>query len=93
MSELLECLLLYRIVLSTSHQWGAEITKLDVPADWRGNKNTACLYVNSVPVLPLHRYFTRMSPSAVWQIWLLLLSFFLASAVAFYTFFKHTTLL
>ncbi|KAK1643344.1 hypothetical protein QYE76_061149 [Lolium multiflorum] len=53
-----------RIVLSTSHQWGAEITKLDVPSDWR-----------------------------VWQIWLLLLSFFLASAVAFYTFFKHTTLL
>ncbi|VAI38236.1 unnamed protein product [Triticum turgidum subsp. durum] len=24
-----------RIVISTSHQWGAEITKLDVPADWR----------------------------------------------------------
>ncbi|KAM0872702.1 hypothetical protein ACQ4PT_038565 [Festuca glaucescens] len=53
-----------RIVISTSHQWGAEVTKLDVPADWR-----------------------------VWQIWLLLLSFFVASAVAFYTFFKHTTLL
>ncbi|EMS61487.1 hypothetical protein TRIUR3_01871 [Triticum urartu] len=24
-----------RIVISTSHQWGAEITKLNVPADWR----------------------------------------------------------
>uniref|UniRef100_A0ACD6AAC1 Uncharacterized protein n=1 Tax=Avena sativa TaxID=4498 RepID=A0ACD6AAC1_AVESA len=24
-----------RIVISTSHQWGAEVKKLDVPADWR----------------------------------------------------------
>jgi len=53
-----------RIVISTSHQWGAEVTKLDVPADWR-----------------------------VWQIWLLLLSFFVVSAIVFYMFFKHTTLL
>jgi hypothetical protein len=34
-----------------------------------------------------------MSPAAVWQIWLLLLGFFAAWAVVFYTFFKHTTLL
>ncbi|TVU44557.1 hypothetical protein EJB05_04002, partial [Eragrostis curvula] len=24
-----------RVVISTSHKWGAEITKLDVPADWK----------------------------------------------------------
>ncbi|CAM0876919.1 unnamed protein product [Alopecurus aequalis] len=53
-----------RILISTSHQWGAEVTKLDVPAEWR-----------------------------VWQIWLLLLTFFAVSAIAFYLFFKHTTLL
>lgn len=53
-----------RVVISTSHQWGAEITKLNVPADWK-----------------------------VWQIWLVLLSFFGASAILFYTFFKYTTLL
>ncbi|XP_062214305.1 SEC12-like protein 1 [Phragmites australis] len=49
-----------RAVISTSHQWGAEITKLDVPADWK-----------------------------VWQIWLVLLSLFVASAVLFFAFFKH----
>jgi hypothetical protein len=25
-----------RVVISTSHQWGAELTKLNVPADWKG---------------------------------------------------------
>uniref|UniRef100_A0A0E0D8C0 Uncharacterized protein n=1 Tax=Oryza meridionalis TaxID=40149 RepID=A0A0E0D8C0_9ORYZ len=24
-----------RVVISTSHKWGAEVTKLDVPADWK----------------------------------------------------------
>ncbi|KAL6638056.1 hypothetical protein ACP70R_025628 [Stipagrostis hirtigluma subsp. patula] len=52
-----------RVVISTSHQWGAEITKLEVPADWK-----------------------------VWQILLILLSLFGASAVLFYTFFKHATI-
>ncbi|KAJ1293185.1 hypothetical protein BS78_01G048600 [Paspalum vaginatum] len=49
-----------RVVISTSHQWGAEITKLDVPPEWK-----------------------------VWQIWLVLLSLFVSSAVLFYVFFKH----
>ncbi|GJM96938.1 hypothetical protein PR202_ga13818 [Eleusine coracana subsp. coracana] len=52
-----------RVVISTSHQWGAEITKLDVPADWK-----------------------------VWQIWLVLASLFVASAILFYTFFKYANL-
>ncbi|KAK2999220.1 hypothetical protein RJ639_023606 [Escallonia herrerae] len=50
-----------RVVLSTSTQWGAMITKLNVPADWKE-----------------------------WQIYLLLLGLFLASAVAFYVFFKNS---
>ncbi|PUZ36550.1 hypothetical protein GQ55_9G047200 [Panicum hallii var. hallii] len=52
-----------RVVISTSHQWGAEITKLDVPPEWK-----------------------------VWQIWLVLLSLFVSSAVLFYLFFKHARL-
>ncbi|XP_066385874.1 SEC12-like protein 1 [Miscanthus floridulus] len=52
-----------RVVISTSHQWGAEITKLDVPPEWK-----------------------------VWQIWLVLLSLFVSSAVLFYLFFKHVRL-
>jgi hypothetical protein len=52
--------------------------------------NTACLYANSVSdYIDIY----KMSPAAVWQIWLLLLSFFVVSAVVFYLFFKHTTLL
>ncbi|CAN6297430.1 unnamed protein product [Urochloa humidicola] len=52
-----------RIVISTSHQWGAEITKLEVPPEWK-----------------------------VWQIWLVLLSLFVSSAILFYLFFKHARL-
>lgn len=52
-----------RVVISTSQHWGAEITKLDVPPEWK-----------------------------VWQIWLVLLSLFVSSAVLFYIFFKHVRL-
>ncbi|KAM2695250.1 hypothetical protein EV1_039779 [Malus domestica] len=50
-----------RVVLSTSNQWGAVVTKLTVPADWKE-----------------------------WQIYLVLLGLFLASAVAFYIFFENS---
>lgn len=50
-----------RVVLTTSSQWGAMVTKLNVPADWKE-----------------------------WQIYLLLLGLFLASAVAFYIFFEKS---
>ncbi|OMP05516.1 hypothetical protein COLO4_08797 [Corchorus olitorius] len=50
-----------RVVLTTSSQWGAMVTKLTVPADWKE-----------------------------WQIYLLLLGLFLASAVAFYIFFENS---
>ncbi|XWS56354.1 hypothetical protein CRYUN_Cryun09bG0078900 [Craigia yunnanensis] len=50
-----------RVVLTTSSQWGAMVTKLNVPADWKE-----------------------------WQIYLLLLGLFLASAVAFYIFFERS---
>ncbi|XVE75489.1 hypothetical protein DITRI_Ditri12bG0097800 [Diplodiscus trichospermus] len=50
-----------RVVLTTSSQWGATVTKLNVPADWKE-----------------------------WQIYLLLLGLFLASAVAFYMFFEKS---
>lgn len=50
-----------RVVISTSHQWGAELTKLNVPADWKE-----------------------------WQVWLVLLALFLASAVLFYVFFERS---
>ncbi|KAJ0045125.1 hypothetical protein Pint_05931 [Pistacia integerrima] len=50
-----------RVVLTTSNEWGALITKLNVPADWKE-----------------------------WQIYVLLLGLFLASAVAFYIFFRNS---
>ncbi|KAF8403178.1 hypothetical protein HHK36_011275 [Tetracentron sinense] len=50
-----------RVMLSTSSEWGAVVTKLNVPADWKE-----------------------------WQIYLLLLGLFLASAVAFYIFFENS---
>ncbi|KAG2632214.1 SEC12-like protein 1 [Panicum virgatum] len=48
-----------RVVISTSNQWGAELTKLNVPADWKE-----------------------------WQLWLVLLALFLASAALFYMFYE-----
>ncbi|CAI0410794.1 unnamed protein product [Linum tenue] len=50
-----------RVVLTTSNQWGAVVTKLTVPADWKE-----------------------------WQIYVLLLGLFLASAIAFYIFFENS---
>ncbi|KAF3434119.1 hypothetical protein FNV43_RR25222 [Rhamnella rubrinervis] len=50
-----------RVVLTTSNEWGAVVTKLNVPADWKE-----------------------------WQIYLLLLGLFLASAVVFYIFFQNS---
>ncbi|KAG8100420.1 hypothetical protein GUJ93_ZPchr0013g34246 [Zizania palustris] len=50
-----------RVVISTSNQWGAELTKLNVPADWKE-----------------------------WQVWLILLALFLASAILFYVFYEHS---
>ncbi|KAJ4978693.1 hypothetical protein NE237_009473 [Protea cynaroides] len=50
-----------RVVLSTSSQWGAVVTKLNVPVDWKE-----------------------------WQIYLVLLGLFLASAVLFYIFFENS---
>uniref|UniRef100_A0A5B7BZW7 Putative SEC12-like protein 1 n=1 Tax=Davidia involucrata TaxID=16924 RepID=A0A5B7BZW7_DAVIN len=50
-----------RVVLTTSTEWGAMVTKLNVAADWKE-----------------------------WQIYLLLLGLFLASAVAFYVFFEKS---
>ncbi|KAF7103738.1 hypothetical protein CFC21_104697 [Triticum aestivum] len=50
-----------RVVISTSPQWGAELTRLNVPADWKE-----------------------------WQIWLILLALFLASAVLFYVFYQNS---
>ncbi|KAG8080955.1 hypothetical protein GUJ93_ZPchr0007g5353 [Zizania palustris] len=50
-----------RVVISTSSQWGAELTNLNVPADWKE-----------------------------WQIWLILLALFLASAILFYVFYEHS---
>ncbi|KAK6933472.1 WD40 repeat [Dillenia turbinata] len=46
-----------RVIISTSTEWGAKVTRLNVPADWKE-----------------------------WQIYLLLLGLFLASAVLFYLF-------
>ncbi|XP_010267358.1 PREDICTED: SEC12-like protein 1 [Nelumbo nucifera] len=50
-----------RVVITNSKHWGAVVTKLNVPADWKE-----------------------------WQIYLLLLGLFLASAVAFYVFFENS---
>lgn len=50
-----------RVVITTSSQWGAVVTKLNVPADWKD-----------------------------WQLYLLLLGLFLASAVVFYIFFLYS---
>ncbi|XP_011024298.1 PREDICTED: SEC12-like protein 1 isoform X1 [Populus euphratica] len=50
-----------RVVLTTSNEWGAVVTKLNVPADWKE-----------------------------WQIYLVLVGLFLASAVAFYIFFQKS---
>lgn len=38
-SDMIHALLWYcRVVISTSHQWGVEITKLDVPPEWKGTR-------------------------------------------------------
>ncbi|KAJ6358029.1 hypothetical protein OIU78_005786 [Salix suchowensis] len=50
-----------RVVLTTSSEWGAVVTKLNVPADWKE-----------------------------WQIYLVLVGLFLASAIAFYIFFQNS---
>lgn len=50
-----------RVVISISHQWGAMVTKLNVPADWKE-----------------------------WQIYVLLLALFLASAAVFYIFYENS---
>ncbi|KAJ8766013.1 hypothetical protein K2173_020529 [Erythroxylum novogranatense] len=50
-----------RVILTTSSEWGAVVTKLNVPADWKE-----------------------------WQIYVLLLGLFLASAVLFYIFFEKS---
>lgn len=50
-----------RVVISMSHQWGAMITKLSVPADWKE-----------------------------WQIYLVLIGLFLASAVVFYIIYENS---
>ncbi|XP_054819669.1 SEC12-like protein 1 [Prosopis cineraria] len=50
-----------RVVITTSMEWGAQVTKLNVPADWKE-----------------------------WQIYLLLVGLFLASAVLFYIFHKNS---
>ncbi|PPR89390.1 hypothetical protein GOBAR_AA31303 [Gossypium barbadense] len=66
-----------RVVLTTSSQWGGMVTKLNVPADWKG------IHL----FLSLSNYFTLNSE---WQIYLLLLGLFLASAVVFYIFFEKS---
>ncbi|KDP45056.1 hypothetical protein JCGZ_01556 [Jatropha curcas] len=50
-----------RVIFTSSKEWGAVVTKLNVPADWKE-----------------------------WQIYLLLVLLFLASAVAFYIFFENS---
>lgn len=50
-----------RVVFTTSNEWGAVVTKLHVPADWKE-----------------------------WQIYLLLVGLFLASAIAFYILFENS---
>lgn len=35
----------FRVVLTTSNQWGAVVTKLNVPADWKGISLSLCLCV------------------------------------------------
>ncbi|KAG6765150.1 hypothetical protein POTOM_029168 [Populus tomentosa] len=60
-----------RVVLTTSDEWGAVVTKLNVPADWKET---------DPPSLSC----------AEWQIYLLLVVLFLASAVAFYIFFQKS---
>ncbi|KGN63031.1 SEC12-like protein 1 [Cucumis sativus] len=50
-----------RVILTSSVEWGALVTKLNVPADWKE-----------------------------WQIYVLLISLFLASAVVFYIFYENS---
>jgi prolactin regulatory element-binding protein len=50
-----------RVIITTSSEWGAVVTKLNVPADWKE-----------------------------WQIYMVLLGLFLASAIAFYIFFQNS---
>jgi len=50
------CLWICRVVISTSHQWGAEITKLDVPPEWKGTRLRLCKRVLLYPM------FTKMRP-------------------------------
>jgi prolactin regulatory element-binding protein len=83
------CIPFCRVVLTTSSEWGAVVTKLNVPADWKGLSLSLSLSLSKC--FGIWQLLTPISVKhAEWQIYLLLLGMFLASAVAFYGFFQHS---
>lgn len=77
-----------RVVLSTTTEWGAVMTKLNVPADWKGRSLSLSLNIFGYGTFKFLLQF--LSKHAEWQIYALLLGMFLASAVAFYIFFQNS---
>lgn len=69
------------------------MTKLNVAADWKGippslSVNCLRLSIPTIQNLKLSLFFLLLVSE--WQIYLLLLGLFLASAVAFYIFFENS---
>lgn len=86
---------IFRVVLSTSDEWGAVVTKLTVPADWKGLSLSSlylsiCLSFSCLLPITIVQLTNFPLPCAEWQIYLLLVGLFLASAVAFYVFFQNS---
>lgn len=70
------------------------VTKLNVPADWKGHSLTHSftLSLSLVFEYMILRIFSCASPfpTAEWQIYLLLFGLFLASLMLFYIFFENS---
>lgn len=79
---------LFRVVLTTSNEWGAVVTKLNVPADWKGFSLT--LYAYFFRLLLNISLLNLYVKCAEWQIYALLLGLFLVSAVVFYIFMQNS---
>ncbi|KAK6137887.1 hypothetical protein DH2020_028369 [Rehmannia glutinosa] len=81
-----------RIILSSSSEWGAMVTKLTVPADWKGLVPNAPFFPFSLDfefrlIFFMHFFFLYFSD---WQIYLFLLGLFLASLVVFYVLYQNS---
>lgn len=94
-----------RVVLTSSNQWGVMVTKLNVPADWKGEHllpwekrphqtETAVWNLLSYgPCMHAPRLISgwfSFPCVAEWQVYLVLVGMFLASLAAFYILYENS---